>query len=378
MTQSLSADLVHDDIGAPSLADRALEGRLASWFRDHGSVLIGFSGGVDSAYLACVAVDALGRERVLAVIGRSASYPAEQWERAREVARRFDVPVLEVSTDEVNDPRYAANPSNRCYFCKTELWDTLAPLARARHLNVVVDGTNADDLTDHRPGARAATEHAVRSPLAELGFTKDAIRRLSRERGIPTWSQPASPCLSSRIPYGTAVTMDRLRQVERAEASLRSAGVTGDLRVRYHGDLARVEVAPEQVGDWLRPRAHESMVAALRSAGFDRVAVDARGFRSGSLNVLGGVVAEPLVRARASSGDGDAVGLSAALRQLDLSCNVEARTRLAVVRVTELGLKTLLDVSVRGRVSEVARGHGFTHVAIELDTAVGDAAVRRD
>ena len=178
---------------SPTSHDRDLEERLAAWFRSHGSVLVGFSGGVDSAYLACVAVQALGRDRVLAVIGRSASYPAEQWERARSVAADFDVPVLEVNTDELNDPRYAANPSNRCYFCKTELWDTLAPIARERGFAVVVDGTNADDTTDHRPGGRAAVEHAVRSPLAEIGFTKDAIRRLSRERGVPTWSQPASP-----------------------------------------------------------------------------------------------------------------------------------------------------------------------------------------
>src|SRR5512138_61113 len=166
MTHSL---LVETEPGEPTPTphDRELEERLTTWLQSHGSVLVGFSGGVDSAYLACVAVHALGRERVLAVIGRSASYPSEQWERARDVARRFDVPVLEVSTDEVNDPRYAANPSNRCYFCKTELWDTLAPIARERGIAVVVDGTNADDLGDHRPGARAAAEHHVRSPLAE-------------------------------------------------------------------------------------------------------------------------------------------------------------------------------------------------------------------
>ena len=378
MTQSISAALQEHDVVSPSLSDRALEGHLASWFRERGSVLIGFSGGVDSAYLACVAVDALGRDRVLAVIGRSASYPAEQWDRAREVAVRFDVPVLEVSTDELNDARYAANPSNRCYFCKSELWDTLAPLALERGLNVVVDGTNADDLNDHRPGARAATERAVRSPLAELGFTKDAIRRLSRERGIPTWSQPASPCLSSRIPYGTAVTLDRLRQVERAEAALRDAGVTGDLRVRYHGELARIEIAASMTGDWLRPHARSALSAAVRSAGFERVAIDARGFRSGSLNVLGGVVAEPLVRATSLPGEGDAIALSDALRRLDLACDVDAIARLAIVRLNEgMDAQRLCDAGLRTTIVDVARGHGFTHVAIELENAVDDAAVRR-
>ena len=349
-----------------------------SWFRAQGSVLVGFSGGVDSAYLACVAIDAVGRDRVLAVIGRSASYPAEQWERAGEVARQFDVPVLEVSTDEVSDPRYAANPSNRCYFCKTELWDTLVPLARERGLSVVVDGTNADDLSDHRPGARAATEHAVRSPLAELGFSKDAIRRLSRERGIPTWSQPASPCLSSRIPYGTAVTIERLRQVERAEAALRAAGVAGDLRVRYHGDLARVEIAADTISDWLLPHSVGILIAATRSAGFDRVAIDARGFRSGSLNVLGGVVAEPLVRAASSPGEGDARRLADALRALNLECDVEARARLAILRLDGATHgEAVRDATQRMRIADIARGQGFTHVAIELLNA-DDAAVRRD
>jgi pyridinium-3,5-biscarboxylic acid mononucleotide sulfurtransferase len=303
----------------PTPADRELQARLSAWFREHGTVVIGFSGGVDSAFLACAAVDALGPDRVLAVIGRSASYPSEQWERARGVAEEFGVPVLEVSTDEVSDPRYAANPSNRCYFCKTELWDTLGPIARERGFSVVVDGTNADDLGDHRPGGRAAAEHGVRSPLAELGFSKATIRRLSRERGIPTWSQPASPCLSSRIPYGTAVTIDRLRQIERAERAVRALGVEGDLRVRYHGDLARVEIASEIVADWLQTGARFAMRTALRDAGFERVAIDARGFRSGSLNVLGGVVAEPLVRARSSSGTGDATGFAGELELRDRS-----------------------------------------------------------
>ena len=377
MTQPVFADLEQHDRD-PTSSDLALEAELAAWFREHGSVLIGFSGGVDSAYLACVAVDALGRDDVLAVIGRSASYPAEQWERARDVARTFDVPVLEVSTDEVNDPRYAANPSNRCYFCKTELWDTLAPLARDRGLNVVVDGTNADDLGDHRPGARAAAEHGVRSPLAELGFTKATIRRLSRSRGIPTWSQPASPCLSSRIPYGTAVTIDRLRQVEQAEAALRAEGVTGDLRVRYHGAIARVEVGSDIVGEWLSGAARARMMDAVRSAGFSRVALDARGFRSGSLNVLGGVVAEPLVRATSTVGEGNPAALADSLRQLDLFCDVEGQARLAIVRATtEPQLESFRDADLRLRVADIARGHGFTHVAIDLATAVGDAAVRR-
>jgi len=351
---------------APTPVDRELEARLVAWFREHGSVVVGFSGGVDSAFLACAAVDVLGRDRVLAVIGRSASYPSEQWERARSVAHQFGVPVLEVSTDEMSDPRYAANPSNRCYFCKTELWDTLAPIARERDFAVVVDGTNADDLGDHRPGARAAAEHGVRSPLAELGFSKAAIRRLSRERGIPTWSQPASPCLSSRIPYGTAVTIERLRQIERAEHAVRTLGVEGDLRVRYHGDLARVEIASDVLGHWFQPSARSAMHVALRGVGFARVALDARGFRSGSLNVLGGVVAEPLVRARSAPGTGDAQGLALALERRGLAFEVEGRDRLAVLRGNATAVDGLADASTRAAVVEAARGQGFTHVAIDL------------
>lgn len=269
---------------------REKEHGLGQWLRAHGSVLVGFSGGVDSAYLACVALEALGAGRMLAVIGRSASYPAEQWERARAVAAQFGVPVLEIETDELNDPRYVANPINRCYFCKTELWSRLVPLARARSLAVVVDGTNADDLADHRPGMLAAREHGVRSPLAELGFRKRDIRALSRARGIPTWSQPASPCLSSRLPYGTAVSYERLRKIEMAEASLRALGVEGDLRVRYHGELARVELSRSELSRWLTPEGGDALLHAVRHAGFARAAIDLHGFRSGSLNVLSGVL----------------------------------------------------------------------------------------
>jgi pyridinium-3,5-biscarboxylic acid mononucleotide sulfurtransferase len=275
---------------APALRDK--ESRLAEWLRARRSVLVGFSGGVDSAYLACVAVDVLGAANVLAVIGRSASFPAVQWQTARDVAERFGIPVLEIDTGELEDPRYAANPTNRCYFCKTELWSRLAPVATRRGLACVIDGTNADDLTDYRPGARAASEWGVQSPLAALGFTKSEIRALSKARGIPTWQQPSAPCLSSRIPYGTAVTPARLRRIESAEAALRALGVTGDLRVRYHGELARIELPQSEISRWLEPSTAARLHDAVRSAGFVRVAIDLRGFRSGSLNVLGAVRAD--------------------------------------------------------------------------------------
>jgi len=268
----------------PAVADK--EARLLAWFRMHGSVLIGFSGGVDSAYLACIAIEAVGADKVLAVIGRSASYPQEQWARAREVADRFGIPIFELDTDELNDPRYAANPTNRCYFCKTELWDKLVPVARARGFAVVADGTNFDDLADYRPGAQAAREHAVESPLAELGFTKDDIRVLSRVRDIPTWAQPSSPCLSSRLPYGIEVTPLRLRKVEQAERALRALGVTGNLRVRFHETTARLEMDAEQLDHWSVPSRRAAVRDAVLAAGFARVELDLRGFRSGSLNAL--------------------------------------------------------------------------------------------
>ena len=262
---------------------------LADWLRTRAPIAIGFSGGVDSAFLAVSARLTLGADRVLAIIGRSASYPAAQWAAARDVARAFDVPVLELDTAELDDPRYAANPSNRCYYCKTELWSKLVPVARARGFATVADGTNADDVSDWRPGAQAAREHGVASPLAELGFTKQHIRDASRRLGLPTWQQPSSPCLSSRLPYGIEVTPARLKQIERAEEALRTLGVTGDLRVRYHEDLARVELGADELPRWLETRRLGLLRDAILATGFERVAVDLRGFRSGSLNVLHGV-----------------------------------------------------------------------------------------
>lgn len=250
----------------------------------YGRALLGYSGGVDSALLAVVARRALGPTRFLAVVGRSASYPESQWRNAVEVARRYDVPLLEVDTDELADPRYLGNPTNRCYFCKSELWTRLGEVARARGFDTIMDGTNADDLGEHRPGLRAADEHQVRSPLAELGWSKAAVREASRALGLPTWDAPSAPCLSSRVTYGLAITPGRLRQIEDAEAYLRVLGVVGDLRVRHHGDRARIEVAP---GEIARVRASwDQVLERFEALGFATVELDPAGYRRGGLLTL--------------------------------------------------------------------------------------------
>jgi uncharacterized protein len=262
--------------GTPGKRDR-----LYAILRACRSVCIGYSGGVDSVYLAQAAVEALGRESVLAVTGRSAAYPDVQWEAALECARRIGIPHLEIETDELADPDYVANSPDRCYHCKTELWTRLRALADRLGYAVVADGSNADDAHDYRPGMRAAREHGVRSPLLEAGLTKPEIRALSRAAGLPTWDQPASPCLSSRLPYGIAVTPERLRQIESAEHVLRERGFH-EFRVRHHGDVARIETSPAELGRALALATE--LDGAVRALGFAAVLLDVEGYRRGALN----------------------------------------------------------------------------------------------
>jgi uncharacterized protein len=223
----------------------------------------------------------LGRERFLAVTGRSASYPNVQADAALTLAQRFDVAVLDIETHELQDPRYLSNSTDRCYYCKTELWTRLERIRNERGFDTIIDGTNADDVGEHRPGMRAAAEHRVRSPLLELGWTKQDVRNAALELDLPIWNAPAAPCLSSRVLYGLEITPERLRQVEHGEAYLRGLGVKGDLRVRHHGEKARLEVARDQM-DWLRVN-WEAIAKVFAELGFTTVELDPQGYRRGGL-----------------------------------------------------------------------------------------------
>lgn len=263
-----------------STADKAR--RLQEILASYKSVLVAFSGGVDSAYLAIAAAATLG-PRALAVTADSPSYPETHRRLALSIVSDFGFAHEVIRTAELERPEYRANPANRCYYCKDELYTHLNALARERGLAVVVDGNNADDRGDYRPGRQAAREHGVRSPLDEADLTKDEIRALAREAGLDSWNEPASACLSSRIPYGHEVSDDVLRQIEQAEDILRELGFRV-FRVRHHDAVARLEIARSEMARALDPDVNARIVSALKALGYQYVSLDLQGYRLGSLN----------------------------------------------------------------------------------------------
>ena len=260
----------------------AKEEQLREIFRELESVIVAYSGGVDSSYVAYVANAELG-PRAVCITGQSASLPAFQRTEIDRVVERFGFQHEVIETDELDNPSYRANNSDRCFFCKDELYTKLESVARGRGIRTIVDGSTVDDLGDYRPGRRAAAQHAVRSPLIEVGLSKSEVRELSRRATLPTWDKPASPCLSSRIAYGTTVTIERLSKVDRGEEILREFGFR-EFRVRHHDQLVRLEIATSEMDQILRKEVFQELATRFRELGFKYVTLDLQGFRSGSMN----------------------------------------------------------------------------------------------
>jgi pyridinium-3,5-biscarboxylic acid mononucleotide sulfurtransferase len=260
----------------------AKEERLREIFRELESVIVAYSGGVDSSYVAYVANAELG-PRAVCITGQSASLPGFQRAEIDRIVEKFGFQHEVIETDELQNPSYSANNPDRCFFCKDELYTKLESVARGRGIQTIVDGSTTDDLGDYRPGRRAAAQHAVRSPLIEVGLSKNEVRELSRRATLPTWDKPASPCLSSRIAYGTTVTIERLSKVDRGEEILREFGFR-EFRVRHHDQLVRLEISQAEMDRVLQRDIFTELAARFRELGFKYVTLDLEGFRSGSMN----------------------------------------------------------------------------------------------
>jgi pyridinium-3,5-biscarboxylic acid mononucleotide sulfurtransferase len=275
-------------------------GELRALLREMGGIVLGYSGGVDSAFLALVARQELG-ERAVAVVALSESYAERERESALELAERIGIRVRAVEARELDNPNYAANPTNRCYYCKDELFRHLRAVAEETGISHIAYGAIADDLGDHRPGATAAKEYGARAPLQEVGLWKNEIRLLSRNLGLPTWDKPSLACLSSRIPYGTPVTAELLRRLDAAEAFLQDLGFR-QMRVRHHDTIARIEIEREEFPRMLAPEMADKVVARFKELGYIYVSLDLAGYKTGSMNA--GIAANAGESAGRSSNDG--------------------------------------------------------------------------